>query len=381
MGFLTPYSSIYPNFFPHIASGFYLGLGQKAGKRSDIEILPEFAGSGSKGAFEDAFKKLLQFSNVDIISGMVSYRTIPDMVSLLEKNNKIGAFFDMGELTPNFDYHSPNMFFNSHQLYQSQFALGYWAEKTYKQPGQIITPIYNSGYQLHNAFYAGIKAAGGAVTLQTIIPYKENDPHHLDIDSVFKEMRKNPPAYVHALFVGPQGNEFLAKWKTETWAKDIPLLVAENMLYDDMLSDVKHLNLELYGASLWNPKSEKKENKFFTKKFLATTGQPPNFYALMGYEMGLLFKEVLKPLKKRDWDTVKTFMQNTIIEGPRGEVSFYPKTGLATPQMDIIKVKTGHTGINSMIIDSGKKLDLQSPEAMSLKIKSESGWLNPYLCI
>ncbi|TSE09757.1 ABC transporter substrate-binding protein [Aquimarina algiphila] len=185
IGFLTPYSSIYPNFFPHLATGFYLGLDQKPGRRADIELIPEFAGSGGIPSVVEATKKLLNFSNVDIISGMISYRSLPDLIPLIDsRKNAIGFFFDMGEMLPTFDYHSPNIFFNSHQLYQSQYALGYWAQKEYKAPGFIITPIYNSGYQLHTSFQAGVRDAGGNTILQAVIPYDNNNPHHLNIEDI-----------------------------------------------------------------------------------------------------------------------------------------------------------------------------------------------------
>ncbi|WP_025668060.1 ABC transporter substrate-binding protein [Aquimarina megaterium] len=382
IGFLTPYSSIYPNFFPHLATGFYLGLGQKPGRRSDIELIPEFAGSGGISSVIEAAKKLLNFTNVDIVSGMISYRSLPNLVQLIDnRKDALGFFFDMGEMLPSFDYHSPNVFFNSHQLYQSQYALGYWAQKEYQQPGLIITPIYNSGYHLHTSFQAGISAAGGNTVLQSVIPYNTNNPHHLDIESIFDKIRKEAPAYVHALFVGPQGNEFLNLWKSKSWTKDIPLLVAENMLYPDMLTDVKHLELNLYGAMLWNPNAEHKINKQFVKKFKQNTGQPPNLYALQGYETGLLFKELLRPLKKRQWDVVKEKLQKMNIESPRGLKNFCSKEGFITPDIDIVKIKTNNSGIYNTIIDIGKKMNENNPITNHIVGELDSGWVNPYLCI
>ncbi|WP_109435710.1 MULTISPECIES: ABC transporter substrate-binding protein [Aquimarina] len=381
IGFLTPYSSIYPNFFPHLATGFYLGLGQKPGRRADIELIPEFAGSGGIPSVVEATKKLLNFSNVDIISGMISYRSLPDLIPLIDsRKNAIGFFFDMGEMLPTFDYHSPNIFFNSHQLYQSQYALGYWAQKEYKAPGFIITPIYNSGYQLHTSFQAGVRDAGGNTILQAVIPYDNNNPHHLNIEDILEKIRKEAPAYVHALFVGPQGNEFLNLWKSKSWTKDIPLLVAENMLYPDMLDDVKHLGLNLYGAMLWNPDIEYKINKQFVKKFKQNSGQSPNLYALQGYEAGLMFRELLHPLKKRHWDIVKEKLQNTNIEGPRGVKNFCSKRGFLTPDIDIVKTRTDSSGIYNTVIAIGKKMNSNVTTTL-LQEEIDSGWVNPYLCI
>ena len=363
-----------------MASGFYMGLNQDP-NRSDIQLVPEFAGTGSRKVVIDAAKKLLQFSQVDMLSGMINYKLLPDLVPLMGGMGKMGMFYDLGEMMPLFDNALQNSFFNSHQLYQSEYALGYWAQKEFGDTGMVLTPIYNTGFHLHRGFEFGIGDAGGTQLIQSTIPYNPNDPHHLDIDYAFEMIKKEAPAYVHAIFVGPQGNEFLAKWKSYAWTRDIPLVVAENMLYDDMLSDVANLGLEMYGAMLWNERSENGKNQFFVKRFRELTGQSANIYALLGYETGLLFKEILKPIKKRQWDKINHLLSKTTIEGPRGPKNFTVNGEHALPKIDIVKVNTRATKIQHLIVDQGKHLQLSNPRLKEGIALDNSGWLNPYLCI
>lgn len=380
IGFLSPYSSIYPFYSAHMASGFYMGLNQDP-NRSDIQLVPEFAGTGSRKMVIDAAKKLLQFNQVDMLSGMINYKLLPDLVPLMGGMGKTGMFYDLGEMMPLFDNTLQNSFFNSHQLYQSEYALGYWAHKEFGDTGMVLTPIYNTGFHLHRGFEFGIGDAGGTQVIQSTIPYNANDAHHLDIDYAFEMIKKEAPAYVHAIFVGPQGNEFLAKWKSYDWTRDIPLIVAENMLYDDMLGDIANLGLEMYGAMLWNERSEKGKNQFFVKRFRELTGQSANIYALLGYEAGLLFKEILKPIKKRQWDKINHLMSNTTIEGPRGPRNFTLNGEHALSKIDIVKVNTRGVKIQHLIVDQGKHLQLSNPRLKEGIALDNSGWLNPYLCI
>lgn len=381
MGFLSPYSSIYPYFGPHLQTGFYLGLDQDPNRKTDIEIIPEFSGTGSIREVESATKKLLQFNNVDILSGMIGYKSLPDIVPLIAKRNKTSFFFDMGELLPPNEPLGDGFFFNSLQLYQSEYALGYWAQKEFSGIGSLVMPIYNAGYNLNVAFQAGVGAAGGDSLLVSTIHHKHDDPHHLDIEAIMKKLRQEAPAYVHAIFVGPQGNEFMEAWKAETWTKDIPLLVAENMLYEDMLGDIQNLGLDLYGATSWNANSEDKHNVKFVKKFKENTGQSANIYALLGYEAGLLFKEWLPYLKKRDWDTVWKGFSQTVLEGPRGPRKFVFENDLLSPEIDIVKVSCRNERISSLVIDRGTTLSQNDNLLNPFDDGFNSGWVNPYLCI
>lgn len=380
VGFLCPYSSIYPNFFPHLATGFYIGLGQVPGRSSDIVLLPEFAGSGGRNSFIEASRKLLQFTRVDMLSGMVSYRSAREISSLLTLNRKLAYFFDLGELFPLEKYRSPQIFGNSYQLYQSEYALGYWAQSEYKNPGLVLIPVYNAGFHLHRAFEFGVKHAGGSAILQSVIPYKPHSPHHLDIAYAFDIIRKEAPAFVHALFVGPQGNEFLLQWTQHSFTRNIPLLVAENMLYPDMLTDVWNLNLKLYGATLYEADGEQKQNRLFVKNFKSKTGQFPNMYALLGYEAGLLFKEMLHPIKKRQWDVIVDKMKSIVVEGPRGIQSFCRnQTQPAT--VHIVQTQTCSQGQKNIIISEGRSLG-HHPDIEKINDDPlDSGWMNPYLCI
>jgi branched-chain amino acid transport system substrate-binding protein len=381
IGFLTPYSGIYPFFSQHLITGWLLGMGLDPVRQRTVQFIPEFTQMGGKKACEEATRKLLFFNRVDILSGLISYKSIPELVPLIEMEKKPAFFFDMGEYVPHFPYLSPDIFYASHQLWQSQYALGHWAQSTFGDGGHMIMPVYEAGYHLNSTFQQGVGAAGGTSLQLNVLPFDPQNPHQLDVDAIFKKWAENRPAYVHAIFCGSLGLKFLQKWIQSGLHKVIPLLVHEAMVYDDILEDIKQADLELYTSRSWMREDESKANQLFVKQFEQLACQPANIYALMGYEAGLIWKELLPHARKKDWDKVKQQLRTEVIQGPRGEKNFYPLSGFALPTSNIIKINTSGNNIHKIILDQGKGMRFDAKEFEVIHEESVTGWQNPFLCI
>lgn len=380
IGMLTPYSGVYPYYGHHLTAGMLLGLYTGVAKRNEIQFIPAYTKMGDPASALDAANRLIFFDQVDIVSGLVSYKSVLDIIPIIERHNKIGFFFDLGEYIPWFNYLSPRVFYSSQQIWQTQYALGYWAAREYGNGGQVIMPIYEAGYHINSCFHHGAKDGGGGDLNVHVIPHDKREPKKMELDVVFEKLKKDPPPYVHAIFAGTLGNEFLLEWKNSGLHNQIPLIVVENMAYDDVLSDVGHLDLNLITASTWSRTDENLRNKEFVKRFETAGGQQANIFALLGYEAGLALKEV-KALLKKDNDKVASLLQQEAINGPRGERNFYPASGYALPTTDIVNVKTSTNNIYKTILSQGKGLKFDAEQFKAIHEGSVSGWLNPYLCI
>jgi branched-chain amino acid transport system substrate-binding protein len=381
VGFLTPYSGIYPYYSAHLATGWLLGMGLDPVRQRTIQFIPEYTHQGSLKACEEAARKLLFFNRVDVVSGLISYKAIPGMIPIIEKEKKPAFFFDMGEYVPHFPYLSPDIFYASHQLWQSQYALGYWAHNTFGSGGHMVMPVYEAGYHLDNTFQQGVGAAGGTSLELTVLPHDPNEPTKMELDGLFAKWKEEQPAYVHAIFCGNMGTRFLQEWIGSGLHKRVPLLVHETMAYEDILDDIKHIDLEIYTAQLWMREDENKANRAFVKKFESMAQQPANIFALMGYEAGLIWKELLPHARKKDWDTVKQQLRTGIIDGPRGEKNFFPLSGFALPSSHIIKITTTGNKIHKIILDQGKGMRFDAKELEVIHNENVTGWQNPFLCI
>jgi len=381
IGFLAPYSGVYPYYGHHLMAGILLGLYPGDVNQAEFQFIPAYTQMGDPKSTLDAVNKLLFFEQADIISGLISYKSIPDILPVIESYNKLAFFFDMGEYIPYFQHLSPLVFYSSQQIWQSQFALGHWAQKEFGGTGMMVMPVYEAGYHLSSAFHKGAGAGGATQIGLHVIPRDPSNIKNLNLDLFFRDIKKNPPSYVHALFSGKFGREFLTRWRNSPFYNNIPLTVVENMVYDDLLDDIAEMDIELYAASSWIRDAENKRNKEFVRRYESSGGQMANIYGLLGYEAGLALKEVKPYLLKRDWQSAIALLQKESVNGPRGERNFYPLSGFSLPVIDIIRIKTSLKKSYKTIISQGNGLKFDSADFKEIHEESVSGWQNPYLCI
>jgi branched-chain amino acid transport system substrate-binding protein len=355
IGVLTPYSGVYPYYGHHLMAGMLLGIYPGAAKKNEIQFIPVYTKMGDPASALEAVNRLVFFEQADVISGLINYQSVPGIIPVIERHNKIGFFFDMGEYIPWFNYLSPRIFYCSQQIWQTQYALGNWAAREFGDGGMMVMTIYEAGYHISNTFHKGAMDAGVGRLNMHVIPHDKSDPKKMDLGDFFR--------------------------KDSGFHKQIPLVVVENMAYDDLLEDAAGLDLELYSASTWSRNDENPRNMEFVKRFEKTGGQMANVFALLGYEAGLALREIKPLIQKRDWDKISDLLQKESIIGPRGERNFYPASGFSLPVTDIISVKTSLKKIYKTVISQGKGLKFDSSEFKDIHEGSVSGWQNPYLCI
>lgn len=383
IGFLTPYSSIYPTLTPSIVNGFYCAMPQQY--QDIFRFVPEYIKQGAGKITQEAVQKLIQFDNVDIISGMVSYRKIPELVPLIESRKKLAFFFDFGEYIPYTHHISNNLFFNSFQLWQSEYALGFWAQKEFGDKGAVIMPLYDSGYHLQNSFRQGTISAGSQEIDYHILPYAEGKSQvkgQLPIlHQLFEKLEKDPPAYIHALFCGKEATEFLVEFHKSGLAKKIPLIISAHMASEDILKEMSNLELSVYAASMWDFNAQDALNIKFKERYITQTGTKPDIFSLLGYEMGLLFAQQISDIQKRNWDVVISNMKKETIKSPRGDRNFFLDSDYSTPLISIEKIAIGNNQVRKIVIGEGRSLKYNHNIFSEIHNECITGWENPYLCV
>src|SRR6201999_3288273 len=178
---------VYPYYAQHLMAGMLLGIYPGAIKKNEIQFIPVYTKMGDPKSVLEATNRLVFFDQVDMVSGLINYRSIPDILTVIERHNKVGFFFDSGEYIPWFDYLSPRLFYSSQQIWQSQYALGYWAAKEYGSRGQMIMPIYEAGYHINTSFHHGVKDAGGDLDIH-VIPHDKREPKKMELDVLFEKL-------------------------------------------------------------------------------------------------------------------------------------------------------------------------------------------------
>ncbi|WMJ72347.1 ABC transporter substrate-binding protein [Cytophagaceae bacterium ABcell3] len=382
IGLLSYCSSIYPYASRDIADGFYAALPETIVRENFFHFVPDYVKQATAKGVKEAVQKLLFFDAVDVISGPVSYRSVPELIPLIQKHEKLGFFFDLGEYIPYFNLVSDHVYFNSMLYWQSQYALGNWAYKEFGDKGAVVMSLYDSGYHLHSAFRQGAIGAGSKVIDYCVL---HGDPNKSmvkgKIDEFFKNMERAFPSYIHAIFCGSEATEFFEAFAASKLNGKVPLLITAHMASEEILSSVTNLGLRAYAASLYNYHSQDSLNIQFKSSFENNFGRKAGIFSLLGFEMGLLFKNLYPALRKKDFASARQLLKNERIQSPRGEISFDLNQSFALPVIDIEQIDISNKRICKMVVEQGKALEYNNQVYEHIHRENVSGWQNPYLAV
>jgi len=381
IGFISTYSSIYPDHANQIVNGLFAGLCKDVYTQRDYQFIPEYVGQGRIDDVKQAVQKLLNFHNVDILMGYISYKVLPDLIPLIESRQKLAFFFDMGEYLPSISYVSPYIFHSSYQLWQGEYAFGHWAHKTFGDKGALIMPPYDGGYHLAASFRRGAIGAGSEMMDFHILSLDHNNPHEFNMEVLLSNIENEPPAYLHALFSGPLAITFVKRFYERGLDKKVPLLLSEPMCFPNVLKEMSGFPMSFYSYSQWSRERAGELNEAFVSIVEGQTGQVADVFSLLGFEAGMTLKEMETTMQRRDWKKVIEHLQADRKKGPRGEVNFYPKSGFVLPDVDIVKMNVSGASSNMVVVDQGQRLTFDDINFREIHEESVSGWLNPYLCI
>lgn len=381
VGVLSPFSTIYPNLGQDFIDGVVSGQHEKL--RPSFQYIPEFIRQGEPHALKPALEKLLAFDRVDILIGLVGYRSMARFVPIIEKYKTICLFADLGEYIPFEDHHSEYLFFNSFQYWQAEFALGQWAQKQYGGKGAVFMPVFEAGYHMHSAFRMGVLFADNSPIDYSMVPYDQTDTYSVSdaMMEYIEKFRKERPSFIKALFSGTEATEFYEVWHREGLHKEIPLITSPHMASPEILNQVTNLDMSFHAASMWNERATDPENEIFKRKFLELTGGMPNIFALLGYEIGMALEMVQPALMAREMKVVQKMLKEERIRSPRGERNFYLDSEYARPVIDIEKVRIENNKATKMVVAEGRSLPYDHFVFDEIHRENVSGWLNNYLCV
>lgn len=380
IGFLFPFSSIAPNMSQDIIDGFFSAIPEH--HRTCFQFFPEYVDKGNNELVKTAVNKLCTFHNVDIVSGIISYKLIEEISSIIEQRRKIAFFFDLGEYLPPMSKISGSVFFNSLQMWQMEFALGRWAQRKFNGKGVILMSIYEAGYHMHSSFCQGAFSQGIDEIDMHILPY---NPNVRDIEEQLEiylgRIAESGVDYLHALFCGSEAEDFYKAFLKSGLASRMPLIITSHMASEEIISGLNCSELNIYTASGWNYDSLEDKNVAFKKAYEFLTGKRATEFAAMGFEMGELFNRIMAELLQGDRAVIIKAINSVTINGPRGARNFHHDLSLAAPTIDIEKVILKNSKTTKIVVDQGEALRYNNEAFTNIHVQSVSGWKNPYLCV
>lgn len=381
VGIVCPTSTIYPYLSQDLMEGIMCGLPDSL--HNQFQFIPQFVGQGTPVAFRQGLEKLISFDRVDLVTGLAGYRTIIEFVPLIERFKTICLFADMGEYLPMEGLNSDYIYFNSFQYWQAEFALGHWAHKEFGGRGSVFMPVYDSGYHMHSTFRQGALLAGSTEMQYAVAKYSQDEDYVVKeaILEYMEKFRKERPDFIKAIFCGAEATEFFHVYHQEGLHKEIPLIVSPHMASQEVLMTIDRLDMSFHSASMWNFNGEQPANEKFRKRYLERTGAMANTFALLGYEIGLAFEMISKPMLASDKEAALNLLKEERLHTPRGERNFHLDSAYATPAIEIEKIHIQNNKAQKIAVAEGKALPYENIIYESIHKENVSGWLNPYLCV
>jgi branched-chain amino acid transport system substrate-binding protein len=195
-------------------------------------------------------------------------------------------------------------------------------------------------------------------------------------------IRRADPDFVYAAYSGQQAQDFMRAYAEAGLAGRVPL-VGSGFLLDDSLL-VQHGEAALHSISgfAWAPQLDIPQNSAFRSAYRAAAGRPPDPFAVLGYDAGLLIANAVDATagNTRSGDQLLEALRTLELSSPRGSLVMDQQARAGATPLYIREVRRQQGAFGNTVIarfDSMAGLD----EAAAIQASIKSGWLDAYLAV
>ena len=370
IGVLYPQSAQYKT----ISQDFIKGI--KCNDLS-VEYHMESIGIGSDDKIIiERIQKLQYQQDINIIIGFFGHHKIEDVYQYVADNELILIASGLGATLPYSQAKYKGVYINSYALNESCYLLGkYLIEKGYSN---IVssTSYYDAGYGLLSSIETSLLENDLTFSGHYITPFMP---------------RENEAAFMEQS-IDNNGTDAVFAFYSGLYAKEHAAFIAQTELLDKfdyytipftLNNDIfKGKDKNIYVVSSWLEEGKDEKNSAFAKAYSKENNKYPSVFVMLGYESGLILKEVLQNAKTTSYEDVVNEINNVEISGPRGILKFdescnrtifnhylYKPIAYDENHMSFEKVET----LNNTGHFIKKILSMPTPERIG-------GWHNAYLC-
>lgn len=355
IGLLLPTSTIFP-IAKAYENGFKKGLGSTC---NDIEIRTELIGQGTIKQTEEAVLKLLNYYEVDAVTGILSARVTEYIAPKFKAVQKPLLVSEVGEYFPNPSLLNEFIFVNSGLLWQHAWALGNWGVKNIGKKGMFVAGVYDAGYSFSHMFYEGMMAADAEAFWSFSVPPNPPPGKLSDMSVIFHYMEQYQPDFVFAAFCGGETTKFLEEFINRGWHKrtqvlGLPFLLAP---FSPLPDDIR-----IYTTLPDSAQQElRAEDTFFN------LGLNAGRIAASAMQADNIHKGMLSAK-----ENIMLGNTNYLIPNIEHEGSITIAENIITAHQEDIRKN---------IIGTTPTLSLRNEHLQSYIGELQAGWQNPYLCI
>ncbi len=361
IGVLIPQSNAHPLIGKSFINGLRLALADL-----EVDYCVESIGLGEDPKQQiNAFQKLSYQENVTLTTGIVGHNQFSELANFVSNNNEVLLASDLGS---NASVDLPKgVFKNSLELRQSLKSLVHHLAN--KKPLDIATSTcyYEAGYGFISALEEAIhETENTAFAGHYITPLHPRENESTIMRETFESC--NPDVIV-GFHNGVFAQEHASYLSEQPSVMDKPMYCLPFSFLTETATEYPHIASNIKLVSSWFPELDNDANKVFVEKQLKNYQKTPDFFALMGYENGLVIANALTQKE----GTIADRISNTNIKGPRGIIRFQN-------QETSFENHCWNQNLNheNKVVRS-KFLTLPSAPKIYQAIENQ-GWFNAYLC-
>ena len=316
VGLMLPYTGTYAALGNGITNGFKQFVDENGGKLGgrEVEYFTVDDESDPAKATENA-NKLIKRDKVDVLVGTVHSGVALAMAKVARENKTLLIDPNAGvdELTG--PLCSPTFFRTSFSLWQPAYAMGkVVADKGHKKV-VTLTWKYAGGQQSVAGFKEAFEKGGGQVIKDMTLPFPGTE-----FQPFLTEIASLKPDAVFVFFSGAGAAKFVKDYAAAGLKNSIPLY-GSGFLTDGTLEAIGDAGKGLQTTLHYADGLDNKKDAAFRLNYTKHYQQPPDVYAVQGYDSAQLYNIGLtaaggNPAKQ---EVIIKAMESAKIDSPRGK--------------------------------------------------------------
>jgi hypothetical protein len=371
VGILIPKSQQYPTLDRDFMRGLKLN-------NLNVKFFVESIGIGAdEKMIIEKIQKLNFQEDISIIIGFFGHNNITEVYNYASTNDILLLAADLGATMP-YEVIAPRgVYINSFGLTESCYHLGTYLTNKKYQKIATSTSFYDSGYGMLSAIEYAFKE-NNSFSGHYVTPFK---PREDEASYMNQFIDHQEPDAVFAFYSGLYAQEnadFISQNKIN---QKYPFYVTPFFITDKILEGYKNDPHDLYVVSSWMQKDN--DALDFEKDYVNTYSENPSAFSILGYENGLILKNLLLNTNDLSLNSLITEIHKLNIAGPRGIIRFDKDINRTIFNHHIYKLNLEST-TNEV---SFKKIETFINDGHFIKAftsftKPEQlgGWHNAYLC-
>lgn len=296
VGLLLPLTALCRGRDDRLLAGFQLALDQfrESGITCQLELI-RASTTLSPSSYRKAAEKLLWDDQADLVLALAQPGLVPAMVPGFEEAQRCLVAVDAGANLVRMQEVSPHVFYNTLGHWQSCWALGRWAARTFQGQGFLVASAFETGHDSFRAFRLGVESTGSGEKGFHVprMPLRHavqglNPAEYIDL------IRASSPAFVVALLGQAEGGDFLRAFQQAGLCGQIPLVGSAFLAEEAMALGLGEALAGYTTACAWSSALPTAANRAFLADFQRRNGREADAFAALGFDTGQMLLAALQ---------------------------------------------------------------------------------------